>query len=65
MVKSVVRAIKILEFLGENKGVSVTDISKALTFPKSTTHEILATLEKERFITKNPYNRLSFRPAAL
>ena len=57
MVKSVVRAIKILEFLGENKGVSVTDISKALTFPKSTTHEILATLEKERFITKNPYNR--------
>lgn len=57
MVKSVVRTIKILEFLGEHKGVTVTDISKALTFPKSTTHEILATLEKERLITKDLYNR--------
>lgn len=56
MVKSVFRAIKILELLGETSGVNVTDISKRLNFPKSSTHEILSTLEKENIIAKDHYN---------
>ena len=58
MVKSIFRAIKILELLGENKGgLTVTDISRRLDFPKSTTHEILSTLEREKVIAKDLYNR--------
>ncbi|MCP4403486.1 MAG: IclR family transcriptional regulator [bacterium] len=57
MVKSVVRAVQILEFLGSNEGANVTDISKELDYPKSTTHEILATLERERLITKDRHHR--------
>jgi DNA-binding IclR family transcriptional regulator len=57
MVKSVVRTFKILEYLGKNKGSNVTDISKYLGFPKSTTHEILATLEHENLITKDHHTR--------
>ena len=63
MVNSVFRAIKILEFLGYHEGANVTEISKALEFPKSTTHQILATLEKENVTTKdqnNRYNRYTF-----
>lgn len=58
MVKSVFRAIKILELLGENREeLTVTEISKELKYPKSTTHGILYTLEKENIITKDQYNR--------
>ena len=57
MVNSVFRAIKILEFLGYHEGANVTEISKALGFPKSTTHQILATLEKENMTTKDQNNR--------
>lgn len=58
MVKSVFRAIKILEWLGGHKeGLTVTDISRELDFPKSSTHEILATLEQENLIVKDYANR--------
>ena len=57
MVKSVFRSIKILELLGDKKGLTVTDISKGLHFPKSSTHEILSTLEQENLVTKDQYNR--------
>jgi len=57
MVRSVFRAIKILEFLGNKEGPTVTDISNKLNFPKSTTHGILSTLEKENIIVKDQYNR--------
>ena len=57
MVNSVLRAITILEFLGHQKGSNVTEISKALELPKSTTHQILATLESENVIVKDRHNR--------
>lgn len=57
MVKSVFRTMKILEFLGGNPGTNVTDISKTLGFPKSTTHEILATLEQGNILSKDQHNR--------
>jgi len=57
MVRSVSRTIKILEFLGNNEGSNVTKISKSLGLPKSTTHGILFTLEKENMITKDQHFR--------
>ena len=55
MVKSVSRAIKILELLGNEEGQTVSQISKKLSFPKSTTHDILMTLEQENLITKDQH----------
>ena len=57
MVNSIFRAIKILEFLGHHEGTNVTEISKTLGFPKSTTHQILATHEKENIVRKDQNNR--------
>jgi IclR family KDG regulon transcriptional repressor len=57
IVRSILRTIKILEFLGNNEGSNVTEISKSLGFPKSTTHGILFTLEKENMITKDQHFR--------
>lgn len=57
MVNSVFRAITLLEYLGRNRGKTVTEICKALGYPKSTTHEILATLEHENLISKDLHNR--------
>ncbi len=58
MVNSVFRAIRILDSLGQHKeGATVTDISRMLQFPKSTTHEILATLEQENVVAKDLNNR--------
>lgn len=55
-VKSVRRAIKILESFGSEEGMSVTDISKKLNFPKSSVHEILSTLVMENILEKDPDN---------
>jgi IclR family transcriptional regulator, KDG regulon repressor len=57
MVRSVARAIQILEFLGNHEGANVTEISQRLGFPKSTSHEILSTLEQENIIAKDQHNR--------
>ena len=57
MVNSILRAITVLEHLGRNKGKTVTDISKTLEYPKSTTHEILATLEHKNLVSKDSHNR--------
>jgi len=57
MVKSIFRAIKILELLGGSPEATVTAISKTLGVPKSTTHEILATLEQENILSKDQHNR--------
>ena len=56
MVNSVLRAVKLLEYLGKNEGRTVTHISKTLGYPKSTTHEILATLEHENLVSKDQHN---------
>ena len=44
MVKSVYRAVKILDVLSSEGEKSVTEISTALSFPKSSVHEITSTL---------------------
>lgn len=52
-VKSVYRAIKILELLAERDSQSVTEISKMLVLPKSSVHEILSTLLSEGLLEKD------------
>lgn len=57
MVKSVFRAVKILELLSDRHQLNVTEISRELALPKSTAHEILATLERENILAKDRNNR--------
>lgn len=57
MVKSVFRAVKILELLSDRHQLNVTEISRDLDFPKSTAHEILGTLEQENILAKDRNNR--------
>ena len=53
VVKSVRRAIKILEAFESDRGMSVTKISKILNLPKSSVHEILSTLVTEGILEKD------------
>ncbi len=55
-VKSVRRAVKILETLGVEEGMSVTEISRKLDLPKSSVHEILTTLAGEGVLEKDHEN---------
>ena len=57
MVKSVFRAIKILDLLSERHKLNVTESRRDLGLPKSTTHEILSTLEQENILAKDRNNR--------
>jgi IclR family transcriptional regulator, KDG regulon repressor len=52
VVQSVIRAIQILSLLGNNPGLSVTQVSEQLQFPKSSTHDLLTTLEAEYFVQR-------------
>lgn len=59
-VKSVYRAIKILEAFNADEGMTVTEISKRLRFPKSSVHQILNTLTNENILKKNPLTNRYF-----
>jgi len=51
-VRSISRAIRILEAFGEGSSFSVTEISKKLKLPKSSVYEILSTLTEEGVMEK-------------
>jgi len=53
MVNSVLKAVRILEILGKGKTLGITELSKELDIPKSSTHNILKTLESEYFVEKS------------
>ena len=53
MVKSVYRAVKILDVLSSEGEKSVTEISRSLNFPKSSVHEIISTLLEEGILGKD------------
>ena len=53
MVKSVFRAVQILDVLSSDGERSVTEISKSLNFPKSSVHEIISTLLEEGILGKD------------
>ena len=52
-VKSVSNAIRILEILGRERLLGVTRISQLLDLPKSSVHDILATLRSEGMVEKD------------
>jgi DNA-binding IclR family transcriptional regulator len=53
MVKSVYRAVRILDILGCEGEKNVTEISKSLRLPKSSVHEIISTLLQAGILEKN------------
>jgi len=53
LVNSLVRAIRILETFSHNEKMGVTEISKKLGLPKSTTHVIVNTLVHEGILEKD------------
>ncbi|HHV63136.1 MAG TPA: IclR family transcriptional regulator [Firmicutes bacterium] len=56
-VKSLFKVMDILRCFSEDKPEwGVSELSRRLGLPKSTVHSILATLEKGRFVEKNPNN---------
>ncbi len=54
-VQSLVRSLKVLKTLAlQSDGMSLSEVSKAVGLPVSTTHRLLTTLEGERFVRANP-----------
>jgi DNA-binding IclR family transcriptional regulator len=51
-VKSVETAFRIIEALHERGGAGVTELASALSFPKSTVHNHLQTLERNEYVVK-------------
>ena len=53
-VPSIVRAINVLELLARSKrGASISEISRDLALPKSSTYLVLTTLEKSGYLQRN------------
>lgn len=53
MVPSIQKAIRVLQLLGKSPALTSSEISAALGLPKSSTHDILSTLEHEELIVKD------------
>jgi DNA-binding IclR family transcriptional regulator len=54
-VKSLVKALRILDTLGDCPGgLGITDLSRALSTPKSTVHRLIATLEAAGYVVFDP-----------
>ena len=56
MVNTVYKAVKILETIGEGKPLGVSEISRELDIPKSSTYSILETLKSEGFVEKEEHS---------
>lgn len=56
VVKSVLRAVRILESFDREEGMTVTEISRRLGLPKSSVHDILSTLVMEGILEKDSDN---------
>lgn len=56
-VQSVGRAVQLIDLLaGEGQELSLTEMSKALGWPKSTVHGILSTLRDYNYVEQSPVN---------
>ena len=53
LVNSVLKAVKILDTIGKSRPMGISEISRELKIPKSSTHGLLQTLESEGFVEKN------------
>jgi IclR family transcriptional regulator, KDG regulon repressor len=57
-IKSVEKAIDLLMLFSEwPPGLSLSEVATALTLPESTAYRLLVTLQKKRFIARNPSTR--------
>ncbi|SBW07377.1 Pectin degradation repressor protein KdgR [uncultured delta proteobacterium] len=54
---SVIKALNILELLGDCKELGVTEIGEKLGYDKSTTFRLLATLKERNFVIQNAKNQ--------
>jgi len=52
-VQSIVRAMQILDTLRDHRELSVTELSRIMGLPKSTTHRLLATLESSGYVRQD------------
>ncbi|WP_018248866.1 IclR family transcriptional regulator [Orenia marismortui] len=58
LIQSVVRATKILDYIGANdNNVRLIDISRSLELNKSTLHSIISTLEERGYVEQNKDNQ--------
>ena len=58
-VQSVVRALSLLELLGEDdEGYRLSDLSERSGLSPSTVHRLLTTMEQKRFVQFDPYTHL-------
>lgn len=56
-VQSVERAIQVMELLArENREMTLTEVARALSWPKSTVHGLLATLRDYQYVDQSPAN---------
>jgi len=54
VVPSTVRAMSVLEFLARSRrGASISEISRGLGLPKSSTYLVVKTLEQEGYLRRN------------
>jgi len=57
LVPSTMRAMKVLEFLARSKrGASVSNVSRSLALPKSSTYLLLRTLEQEGYLQRSAWS---------
>lgn len=52
-IQSVLKALQVLELFAEEPGWSITEISKELGYPTSTTHRLVMTLEEAGYIHRD------------
>jgi len=52
-IQSVLKALQVLELFAEEPGWSLTEISKELHYPTSTTHRLMVTLEEAGYIYRD------------
>ena len=57
MVNSVRKAIEIVSLLSKGDGLGITEIANHLSIPKSSVHNILTTLQAERFVERSSESR--------
>lgn len=53
MVRAITRAFEILQTLGRNGPLSITELARELKLPKSTVHDILSTLQHEGAVLRD------------
>jgi IclR family transcriptional regulator, KDG regulon repressor len=57
LVKSVIKAMDLLELLNQNGELSIGEINLILGWDKSTIHRLLSTLKEKKYVRQNPDNQ--------